>query len=143
MPREEMSPVAVNQTWEEHVKKENRVIKLRSEFKISSPAKLSIYPEKPNNTVPNMNVSEESVLRATQTLKSMSTLRDGDTSPADRFALPITANMEYGFFSARPVVPVNTMFSHGSTKADVTTYANEYVRTAGTGPYNNKDAGKA
>jgi hypothetical protein len=46
--------------------------------------------------------------------------------------------MEYGFFSHKPLVPTNQMFEHKHRDADITTYANIYVQSHGTGPYNTK-----
>ncbi len=37
-------------------------------------------------------------------------------------------------------MPANPMFEHKHKDADITTYANTYVKMAGTGPYNNKAA---
>jgi hypothetical protein len=57
---------------------------------------VTILPEKPNRTVPAQNPDQGSVGAATTLLKDMSCLKDTDKMPHERFALPVTANMEYG-----------------------------------------------
>mmetsp|Transcript_44773 Transcript_44773/g.133738 ORF Transcript_44773/g.133738 Transcript_44773/m.133738 type:complete len:145 (-) Transcript_44773:229-663(-) len=142
MLSQDLNPVARNSVWEEHVKKENKTIKLGSTFHITDPRKLSIYPDKPNCTKLNATETPDDMLHATRTLAAMSCLKDTDRPPSERFALPVTSNMDYGFFSACPL-NTNAMFMHGTKKADVTDYAQEYVKMAGCGPYNNKDSMKA
>lgn len=130
--------MSANSVWQEHVKKENRVIKLGTEFHMTDARKLTVLPEKPNHTVPTAFPSAESLAAASQKLADMSSLKDTEKIPHQRFALPLTANMEYGFFSSQPLVPRNPMFDHRTRQGDVTEYASHYVRMAGTGPYNTR-----
>ena len=72
--------------------------------------------------MPSSNPSPEAMTDATQTLSSMSVLKDTEKPPHERYALPVTGNMEYGFFSSRPLVPSNPMFEHKTKMVDVTKY---------------------
>ena len=63
-----------------------------------------ILPEKPNHCVPNMGGTKAEAEQAAANLASMSSLRDTDKLPHERYALPLTGNSEYGFFSAKPLV---------------------------------------
>ena len=101
-----------------------------------SPLAVSIIPDKPNHCVPSFNPSPDSVSEASSLLNTMSVVKDNDQAPHERYALPVTANMEYGFFSNKPLVPTNPMFDHRTKKVDVTAYGELYVKMAGTGPYN-------
>ncbi|GAX86453.1 hypothetical protein CEUSTIGMA_g13863.t1 [Chlamydomonas eustigma] len=140
MISKKLDEVARNSVWEEHVKKENRVLTLGDSFHIADARKLNVLPEKPNRMVPTSNLSPEMVQKATELLTSMSTLKDSDKLPHEIYALPRTANSEYGFFSSKPLVPPNPMFEHKTKMVDVTEYGNTYVRMAGIGPYVRKDA---
>jgi len=101
---------------------------------------VSIITDKPNHCVPSSNPSPDAVSEATAVLNTMSVVKDTDQAPHERYALPVTANMEYGFFSHKPLVPTNPMFDHRTKKVDVTAYGELYVKTVGTGPFN-KTAG--
>lgn len=61
---------------------------------------VDVYPEKPNRIVPRSNPEPALVDQANATLSNMSVLRDTGKAPPERFALPVTANMEYGFFNS-------------------------------------------
>jgi len=139
MVASKLDPVAQNSVWEEHVRKENRTIKLGTTFNITDPRKMTILPEKPNHIVPQSNPSLDVVATSTATLTSMSCLKDTDKLPQERFALPLTGNMEYGFFSSKPLISGNPMFNYPTKKCDVTQYADTYVQNAGASPYARKD----
>ncbi|GIL80437.1 hypothetical protein Vretimale_16123 [Volvox reticuliferus] len=134
-----MDAVSVNRVWEEHVKKENRALQLNDQFAIPNPRKMDILPEKPNRTVPTPNPDEATVAASTATLHSLAAAKDVDKVPVDRFALPITGNMEYGFFHrVKPGEP-NGMFNHKHKPCELTDYAQEYIKSFnGVGPYTTK-----
>ncbi|KAG2487081.1 hypothetical protein HYH03_014326 [Edaphochlamys debaryana] len=138
-----MDAVSVNRVWEEHVKKENRTLRLNETFLISDPRKMNILPEKPNATVPTQNPDPSTIDAARETLRSLAAAKDVDKPPVDRYALPITGNMDYGFFHRVQLSKPNPMFNHKHTAVDVTDYANEYVKSnGGVGPYTTKLPGK-
>ncbi|GFH29965.1 flagellar associated protein [Haematococcus lacustris] len=73
---------------------------------------VDILPEKPNRTVPTQNPNGSAIQAATTLLQDLSSLKNTDKQPHERFALPVTANMEYGFFATQPLIPANPMFDH-------------------------------
>lgn len=137
-----MDEVSRNKVWEEHVKKENHTLRLNEQFSIGDPRRMNILPEKPNYTVPTLNADKAVMESAQQTLSQLSNCKDTDKLPPERFALPVTGNMEYGFFAKQLVKP-SPMFDHKRTTCDVTEYANTYVAMAGASPYaSHLDGGK-
>lgn len=80
---------------------------------------VDILPEKPNRITPAQNPDPKAVTSASTMLKSLSCLKDTDKQPHERFALPVTGNMEYGFFATRPLVPTNPMFDYKTRTCDV------------------------
>ncbi len=61
---------------------------------------MDVFPAKPNHTVPNQTVDPHTIEDAQRTLNSLAVLHDTGKAPTERFALPVTGNMEYGFFNA-------------------------------------------
>ncbi|GFR48726.1 hypothetical protein Agub_g10683 [Astrephomene gubernaculifera] len=136
-----MDAVSVNRVWEEHVKKENRTLRLNDQFCISNPRKMDILPEKPNRTVPTPNPDESTVAAATATLHSLAAAKDVDKAPQDRYALPISGNMEYGFFHRVQLSQTNPMFDHKHQPCELTDNAQEYLKSFnGIGPFTNRTA---
>ncbi|PNW86685.1 hypothetical protein CHLRE_02g095072v5 [Chlamydomonas reinhardtii] len=134
-----MDAVSVNRVWEEHVKKEAKTLKLNDQFCITDPRKMDVLPEKPNRTVPTQNPDASTIAAATQTLHNLAAAKDVDKLPVDRYALPVTGNMEYGFFHRVQNQNTNPMFDHKHNVCDVTEYAQEYVKSnGGVGPYTTK-----
>lgn len=133
------NPVAQNRIWEEHVHKENRSHTLNTNFNITSPTKLIILSEKPNRTIPTSNPGPEVVQAAMTTLHNMSSIKDSDKTPGERFALPLTGNMEYGFFGGKPLVKPNQAWDYKIRTCDVTEYATSFVLNKGTSPYVKQD----
>lgn len=133
--------VCRNKIWEEHVKKETRTLKLGEEFHISDPRKMTILPEKVNHYHPSQSASKEAAEKAAAELSQLSSLKDTEKLPAERFALPLTGNQEYGFFSAKPLVKPNPMFDYKRGSCDVTGYADSYVLSSGQSPYARRDGG--
>ncbi|KXZ50060.1 hypothetical protein GPECTOR_18g4 [Gonium pectorale] len=134
-----MDAVSVNRVWEEHIKKENRTLRLNEQFAITNPRKMDILPEKPNRTVPTPNPDSATVEAATETLHSLAAAKDVDKVPVDRFALPITGNMEYGFLHRVKVGKANPQFHHPHNPCELTDYAQEYLKSFnGVGPYTSR-----
>ncbi len=77
---------------------------LLSLYSCLGPHVVVVLPEKVNHTVPTSHPSAEAVSSATQMLSTMTCLKDTDKAPNERFALPTTSSMEYGFFSSQPMV---------------------------------------
>eukprot|EP00798_Chlamydomonas_sp_ICE-L_P007183 gene7183-290_t len=119
-PNKNLDEVSRNKIWEEHVVKENRTITLGSTFHITDPRKLNVLPEKPNNFTPTTKPTQRMVDQATADLASMSCLKHTDKLPAERYALPLTASSEIGFFSAKPLAAPNPQFSYRRGTCDVT-----------------------
>ncbi len=93
-------------------------------------------------------------------------LQDTDKMPHERFALPVTGNMTYGFFGTKTLVPPSRMFDYKSRQAEgaavveqcpvhanahttapavrpaVTIYAQNYVKSLGHSPFSH-DGGAA
>uniref|UniRef100_A0A7S0RVE5 Uncharacterized protein n=1 Tax=Chlamydomonas leiostraca TaxID=1034604 RepID=A0A7S0RVE5_9CHLO len=134
-----LDAVAKNSIWEEHVRKENKTISLGETFSISDPRKMDILPEKPNRTVPAPQPDPKDVASASALLHELSSLKDTDKMPHERFALPVTGNMEYGFFSTRPLVPTNPMFDYKTRSCDVTNFATVFVNSIGHSPFARTD----
>lgn len=131
-----MDAVSVNRVWEEHVKKENLTLRLNETYKLTDPRKIDILPEKPNRTIPMPNPDQATIMAATAKLGEFASLKDTDKQPAERFALPLTGNMEYGFFQRVMAGGPNVMFHHPLSTCDVTGYAIEYAKSnGGIGPY--------
>ncbi|KAF5829285.1 flagellar associated protein [Dunaliella salina] len=133
-----LDAVAKNSIWAEHVKKENKAIKLGETFSIRNPESMVILPEKPNRTRPAQSPSKDSVDAASTLLLDMSYLKETEKNPTERLALPVTANMEYGFFS-KPLNPTNPMFDYKTRTCDVTKYANSFVNNTGSSPFARND----
>lgn len=133
-----MDEVSRNKVWEEHVKKEQATLKLNENFAITDPRRMHVLPEKPNYTVPTLNADKSTMETAQTMLGTLSNIKDTDKLPAEKFALPVTGNMEYGFFTKQMVKP-NPMFDYRKTSCDVTGYADTYVAMAGASPYQRKD----
>jgi len=57
--------------------------------------------------------------------------QETEKTPTERLALPITGNMEYGFFT-QPLNPANPMFDYKTRTCDVTKYANSFVNNTGS-----------
>lgn len=134
-----LDEVSRNKIWEEHVVKENKTLQLNSTFSLSDPRKLNVLPEKPNNFIPEPKPSKEVVAKATQDLADMSSLKDTEKYPNERYALPLTASQEIGFFSSQRLVKNNPQFSYNRDTCDVTKYADNYVNMLGVSPYAKKD----
>ncbi|PNH01017.1 hypothetical protein TSOC_013123 [Tetrabaena socialis] len=131
-----MDAVSVNRVWEEHVKKENRILTLNDQFCISDPRKMTVLPEKPNRTVPTQNPDAATVAAATATLVELASAKDVDKTPVDRYALPVTGNMDYGFFHRVNLAKPSPMFEHKRHPCELTDYAQEYIKSnGGIGPY--------
>mmetsp|Transcript_459 Transcript_459/g.541 ORF Transcript_459/g.541 Transcript_459/m.541 type:complete len:143 (-) Transcript_459:415-843(-) len=133
-----LDAVSRNSIWEEHVKKENKTFKINENFAIADPTKMSIISEKPNKIIPTSNPDQKTMEEAKQTIFNIASLKYSDLLPVERFALPVTGNMEYGFFQTQKETP-SMMFTHKLKSSEITLYANEYVLSNGTGPYNRKN----
>mmetsp|Transcript_172 Transcript_172/g.285 ORF Transcript_172/g.285 Transcript_172/m.285 type:complete len:146 (-) Transcript_172:100-537(-) len=127
--------VSQNSIWREHVKKENVIIKLNEKFAIGDPRKLDILPEKPNKCVPSSNPDPASVFAATALLQNLSCLKDTDKLPHERFALPVTGNMTYGFFSTAKLQAGNPMFDYKRNECEITTFGQNYLKSKGHSPF--------
>lgn len=89
-----------------------------------------VLTEKPNRTVPSKGASKEAVAAAAEMLHELSYLKNTDLTPTERLALPITGNMEYGFFTVAPPKP-NPMFDYKTRTCDVTQYATQFSMSTG------------
>lgn len=65
---------------------------------------VTLLAEKPNRLIQTLNPSDEVVASAALILHNMSSIKDSEFMPGERFALPITGNMDYGFFGGHPLV---------------------------------------
>lgn len=66
---------------------------------LPSPA-VVILPDKPNHTIPAQQPSKQQLQAAQDKLAALTCIRHIGCAPAQAYALPITANMEYGFTEA-------------------------------------------
>lgn len=64
---------------------------------------MRIVTEKPNYVTPAMQPTDEQLQEAHDTLCSLSNIKHIEQTPDQIWELPVTANMEYGFYS-RPLV---------------------------------------
>lgn len=88
---------------------------------------VSVLPEKPNHVVPQMNSDKAVIEAATAKLASYATLKNTGALPVQKYPLPVTGNMEYGFFSTVPLTATPTqLFNHTKASCDVTQYASDY-----------------
>lgn len=62
-----------------------------------------IIADKPNYSTPAMQPTEQQLQEAHETLSTLSNVKHIEQTPNQVFELPITGNMEYGFF-AKPLV---------------------------------------
>lgn len=134
-----LDAVSKQSIWEEHVRKENRILTMNETFNISDPRKMDVLPEKPNRTVPAPHPNPNDVAQATSMLHELSSVKNIDKLPHERYALPVTGNMEYGFFSNKPLVKTNPMFDYKTKSCDETSFATVFVNSFGHGPFNRND----
>eukprot|EP00878_Enallax_costatus_P032267 GHUV01035419.1.p1 GENE.GHUV01035419.1~~GHUV01035419.1.p1 ORF type:complete len:116 (+),score=35.00 GHUV01035419.1:523-870(+) len=66
-------------------------------------AAVQIIADKPNYTTPAMQPTEQQLQEAHDTLSTLSNIKHTEQTPSQVFDLPMTENMEYGFF-AKPLV---------------------------------------
>lgn len=64
---------------------------------------VAILPDKPNYTTPADQPSAHELELAQQTLSKLSCVQHVEQTPNQVYALPITGNMEYGFFQQQMV----------------------------------------
>lgn len=59
---------------------------------------VDLLPDKPNRTIPTSNPDKATVAEAAAIINRLSTLKETDKLPTERYALPVTGSMEYGFW---------------------------------------------
>eukprot|EP00882_Tetradesmus_deserticola_P011660 GHRQ01012335.1.p1 GENE.GHRQ01012335.1~~GHRQ01012335.1.p1 ORF type:complete len:110 (+),score=27.19 GHRQ01012335.1:436-765(+) len=99
-----LDEVSRNCILEEAIRREERNMRLNTEFTVSDPRKMPILPEKPNYTTPASQPTEQQLQAAHDKLVSLTNLKHVEQSPTQVHQLPPTSNMEYGFFSSKQLV---------------------------------------
>lgn len=107
---------------------------------------MSTIPDKPNYVTPAQQPTRGELQAARDTLAKLADVKHAEQLPAQVHALPVTHNMEYGFFAAAaggpagqlgstaPAAPSpirSPMFQHSKGHCDVTRYAADYFSLTG------------
>jgi len=143
MGEPKFTEVATNAIWRETVKRETRESKLRTNFTIPNPLKVPIVPEKPNRITPQTFADAEELRLAPLRLQALTTLKDVDKLPTQRYDMPQTSNQEIGWYH-KPMAKSaqgRELFTHPRGSCDVTAYASEYYAMTGTTPYSRPPGG--
>ncbi|WIA10054.1 hypothetical protein OEZ85_010264 [Tetradesmus obliquus] len=132
-----LDEVSRNCILEEAIRREERTMRLNSEFTVSDPRKMPILPEKPNYTTPASQPTEQQLQAAHDKLVTLTNFKHTEHLPSQVYALPATGNMEYGFFSSKQLMERDNMFQHNKGHCDVTKYAASYTAMTGVTPFHN------
>ena len=134
MPAAAFDPVAKNRIWKEFCDRETATIKLNTHFSVSDPSKLDVFPEKPNNMVPELSLDQAEMDEANDKLRELCTVRDAFKPPQEKYDLPMTSSQEIGW-ATRMLMPRNPMFHKPRNSCDITRYADAYYADKGVTPF--------
>jgi hypothetical protein len=137
--RDEMSAVAANRVWIEHVEKEKRATVLREEY-TPDYKKLSFLTEAPNKCLglPLGHPAYTSTRELTDNDKeAFQKFAEAKQGPQEKYHWAQTEAQEVGW-STRPLMenPKEFFFPNGT--CDITDYANTYVKSNNVGPFQRK-----
>lgn len=132
-----LDQVSANKIIEESIKREERTIRLATEFTVHSTKKMSCIPDKPNYTTPACQPTEDQLQAAHDKLATLANVKHAEHLPAQIYSLPATSNMDYGFWHG-PTNVKNPMFQHSKGHCDVTRYAADYVALKGEHLFSSK-----
>mmetsp|Transcript_13391 Transcript_13391/g.18308 ORF Transcript_13391/g.18308 Transcript_13391/m.18308 type:complete len:153 (-) Transcript_13391:62-520(-) len=133
--------VSRNSIWREHCKKELHHHSLNTNFNIADPKSMPTFPEKPNYVMPNTRMNPKDLEEATQTLKEVCSIKNGELLPFEKHASPVTSAHELGWHSRTQLVKKHPMFEYSRNFCEITKYADAYYAMSGTTPYSRKDPG--
>eukprot|EP00879_Flechtneria_rotunda_P016104 GHRR01016845.1.p2 GENE.GHRR01016845.1~~GHRR01016845.1.p2 ORF type:complete len:113 (+),score=42.07 GHRR01016845.1:400-738(+) len=102
-----------------------------------------IVADKPNYVIPAMQPTEAELVAAHDKLATLANVKHAEQTPSQAYNLPMTGNMEYGFFSACPLVKADPMFQHNKGHCDVTKYAAFYTAMKGVTPFHSSNSSTA
>ena len=157
--------------WREAIAKEQKGIRMNTEFSIPIPTKMQGITEKPTRYVtasprplsaapppPTRALSASSPspphrgrlprrvdpahavdLTKTQAardlLEGLSQHKHAEQLPNQKYKIPVTSSMEYGWSPAQLMPRDEIMFHHTKKQCDVTNYADAYYDMTGRSPY--------
>lgn len=99
---------------------------------------VAVLPSKPTQVQPGLRApSEQAIKNAKETLANLCIVQNEESTPDQRFVLPVTTNQEFGFFST-PLIAKNPLFHHARNSCEVTSYADRYYSMSGRSPYAKK-----
>ncbi|KAK9811157.1 hypothetical protein WJX73_007281 [Symbiochloris irregularis] len=134
-----LDETARNEVWREHCRKEASIATTLTQYRVTSPERMTLLPEKPNKTIPKFARPDSGeARRAEELLQSLSKSKHSHQTPAEAYSAPITSNMAYGFLPQR-YKSTHKMFDHKMGKSEITAYAEACARqgvkpTSGTKP---------
>ncbi|GBF97984.1 hypothetical protein Rsub_10658 [Raphidocelis subcapitata] len=129
-------PVATSKILTELIRKEEAKMRLSQSFSVPDPRRLVLLPAKPNATTPAAQPTEQQLAAAESMLSTLAGIKHAHQVPTEVYQLPVTSNMEYGFFAASvPELRDEPMFLHYNSHSDVTLFASSYVQLKGRSPF--------